>query len=60
MSVDSIKNICMYTAQMQYVGGIESVIRRLLPILSDHGVLSWVLCDWGEPVGIPKESFETF
>lgn len=60
MTVCKIKNICMYTAQMEYVGGIESVIRCLLPIFSSHGVACWVACESGSPIGIPHNAFEVF
>ena len=55
-----IRNVCMYTAQIESVGGIESVIRRLLPIFSSHGVACWVACESGSPIGIPDNAFEVF
>lgn len=58
--MSKVRNVCMYTAQIECVGGIESVIRRLLPIFSNHGVAGWVACERGAPIGIPHTAFEVF
>lgn len=55
-----IKNVCHYTAQMEYVGGIESVIRQLYPIFAAHGVQCWTACELGNAKGLPNDSVETF
>lgn len=58
--VCNVKNVCMYTSQMMYIGGIESVIRRLVPIFAEHGINSWVACEFGHPVGIVETAYEVF
>ena len=55
-----VKNVCHYTAQMEYVGGIESVIRQLYPIFAAHGVQCWTVCEQGNADGLPIDSVEIF
>ena len=56
----NIKSVCMYTAQIEQAGGIESVIRCLQSILVKHGLDCWVACETGSPIGIHDKDYKLF
>ena len=52
-----MKTVCLYSAQLHFTGGIESVVRDLYALLPANGIRVVAACEYGRPAWIRDEDF---